>query len=221
MTQEYKDVVPNMPKRGLAEKMGEVVQFVPRTVDSMVNLITGLGGRNDKNTYNRHSFRELDQLELENAYRGDWIARKVVELPAKDSVRQGRDWQTSKDTIEKIEGEEKRLNFWNHLQAARVLGRLYGGGALIVGGPGHPEEPLDPKMVTRGGLKYLLPVSRYDLRAVGLDVDLHSPWFMEPEYWELQLTSSQVRGRVRYPRVHPSRVIKFYGNRVPVSYTHL
>ncbi|MCZ3353390.1 DUF1073 domain-containing protein, partial [Acinetobacter baumannii] len=33
----------------------------------------------------------------------------------------------------------------------------------------------------------------------------------------LQLTSSQVRGRVRYPRVHPSRVIKFYGNRVPRS----
>jgi len=217
MTTQYKDVVPNMPKKSIAEKIGEVVQFVPRTVDSMVNLVTGLGGSNDKNTFNRHVFSELDQMELENAYRGDWIARKVVELPAKDSVRQGRDWQANKDTIEKIEAEETRLNFWNHLQAARILGRLYGGGALIVGGPGHPEEPLDPKMVTRGGLKYLLPVSRYDLHAVGLDVDLFSPWFMEPEYWELHLTSSQVRGRVRYPRVHPSRVIKFYGNRVPRS----
>lgn len=214
---QYKDVVPHLPKSGIGEKVGEIIQFVPRAMDSMVNLITGLGGAGDKNTHNRHTFRELDRVELENAYRGDWIARKVVEVPAKDSIREGRNWQTKKDTIEKIELEEARLNFWKVMQEARILGRLYGGGAIIVGGPGHPEEPLDPKMVTRGGLKYLLPVSRYDLRPEGLDVDLMSPWFGQPQYWELQLTSSQVRGRIRYPRLHPSRVIRFFGNDIPRS----
>lgn len=212
---KYKDVVPHMPKSGIKQTIGGLIQSVPQTFDSMMNLVTGLGGGNDKSTHNKFTFRELDRVELEYAYRGDWIARKVVQVPAKDSIREGRNWQTKKDTIEKIEAEEARLNFWNVMEKARILGRLYGGGAIIVGGPGHPEEPLDPTMVSRGGLKYLLPVSRFDLRPVGLDVDLMSPWFGQPQFWELQLTSSQVRGKIRYPRLHPSRVIRFFGNEIP------
>lgn len=214
---QYTDKVPVGTPRSVSEIAKNVVNFVPNVVDSMMNLVTGLGGYNDKNTHNKHIFNELNQYELEAAYRGDWIARKVVELPAKDSFREGRNWQANKDTIEKIELEEARLNLWNNVEKAAILGRLYGGGALIVGGPGHPEEPLDPRDVTKGGLKYLLPISRYDLRPVGLDVDMLSPWFGEPQYWELQLTNQGARGRVQYPKIHPSRVIRFFGNDIPRS----
>lgn len=211
---EYKDVVPHSQKsdRTLVQK---VVEFVPMVTDSMMNLVTNLGGALDKNTHNRHFFRELDDVELENAYRGDWVARKVVDLPAKDSVRAGRNWQAKKNDIEKIELEEARLHMWRALEKARILGRLYGGGALLIGGPGRPDEPLLPSDVSRGGLKYLLPVSRFDLKPIGLDTDLESPWFGEPQYWELMLTN-QGR-RVSYPRVHPSRLIRFFGNPIPKS----
>ena len=213
MTQ-YKDVVPHaqQAERSIVQKM---VEFVPMVTDSMMNLVSGLGGAFDKSSHNRHVFKELDEVELENAYRGDWVARKVVDLPAKDSVRAGRNWQAKKDNIEKIEAEEARLGMWAAIQDARILGRLYGGGALLIGGPGHPSEPLLPSDVSKGGLKYLLPVSRFDLRAVGLDTDLESPWFGQPQYWELMLTN-QGR-RVSYPRVHPSRIIRFFGNPIPKS----
>jgi len=183
--------------------------------DSMLNLVSGLGMSHDKNTANQFVFAPMGEVELENSFRGDWIARKAVLLPAEDSVRQGRNWQTKKDNIEKIELEEARLGMWAAIKKARILGRLYGGGAIIIGGPGNPDEPLIPSQVTRGGLKYLLPVSRYDLRPIGLDTDLLSPWFGEPMYWELQLTNQGSARSVRYPRIHPSRVIRFFGNQVP------
>lgn len=208
----YSDIVPLHLRDERPSKITAVASFLQ---DSMANLISGLGMGHDKNTHNRHIFREMSDVELWNAYRGDWIARKIVDLPAKDSVREGRAWQTKKDNIEKIEAEEARLGLWGAIEKARILGRLCGGGAIIVGGPGNPEEPLSPRDVGRGGLKYLLPVSRYDLRAVGLDTDLQSPWFGQPQYWELQLTNQGSRRSVRYPRIHPSRVICFFGNPVP------
>lgn len=209
---EYKDVDPSAALPAGQTQLGGQMLF-----DSMLNLVTGLGMAQDKNTGNKFVFNPMGEYELENSFRGDWIARKVVLLPAEDSVRQGRNWQTKKDNIEKIEAEETRLKMWEAIKQARILGRLYGGGAIIVGGPGNPDEPLLPSQVTRGGLKYLLPVSRYDLRPIGLDVDLASPWFGEPMRWELQLTNQGRRGQVRYPQIHPSRVVRFFGNKVPAS----
>lgn len=211
---QYTDVDPGKTRLPLGQVQAAAVEG-QMLFDSMLNLVSGLGMDHDKNSNNRFVFSPMGENELENSYRGDWIARKVVDLPAEDSVRAGRDWQTKKDNIEKIELEEARLKMWDAIKQARILGRLYGGGAVIVGGPGNPDEPLIPSMVRRGDLKYLLPVSRYDLRPVGLDVDLMSPWFGEPDYWELQLTNQGTRRSVRYPRIHPSRVIRFYGNKVP------
>jgi phage-related protein (TIGR01555 family) len=214
MTQ-YTDVDPTATQKLPAGQAQASMVQGQMLFDSMLNLVSGLGMSHDKNTSNQFVFNPMGEVELENSFRGDWIARKVVLLPAEDSVRQGRNWQTKKDNIEKIELEEARLKMWEAIKTARILGRLYGGGAVIVGGPGNPDEPLLPSQVTRGGLKYLLPVSRYDLRPVGLDVDLMSPWFGEPMYWELQLANQGRRGSVRYPRIHPSRVIRFFGNKVP------
>lgn len=211
----YTDVDPVAANR-LATGEAQAAQVQGTTLfDSMLNLVSGLGMAHDKNTGNQFVFNPMSENELENSYRGDWIARKVVNLPAEDSVRAGRDWQTNKNNIEKIEAEEARLKMWDAIKQARILGRLYGGGALIVGGPGNPEEPLLPSMVSRGGLNYLLPVSRYDLRPVGIETDLMSPWFGEPKFWELQLNNYRAQGRIRYPRIHPSRVIRFFGNKVP------
>ena len=214
---KYTDVDPTQGNR-LPQGQAQASQVQGQMLfDSMLNLVSGLGMGQDKTMGNSFVFSPMGEHELENSFRGDWIARKVVLLPAEDSVRQGRNWQTKKDNIEKIELEEARLKMWEAIKQARILGRLYGGGAIIVGGPGNPDEPLLPSQVSRGGLKYLLPVSRYDLRPVGLDTDLMSPWFGEPQHWELQLTNQGSAKTVRYPLIHPSRVIRFYGNKVPAS----
>ena len=47
--------------------------------DSFINLLAGLGvqGR-DKFMSQSYTFNKMSTVDLENAYRGDWIARKVV-----------------------------------------------------------------------------------------------------------------------------------------------
>jgi uncharacterized protein len=177
--------------------------------DTMLNLVSGLGSDRDKTMGNSFGFRELTSQELEDAYRGDWIARKVVKLPAYDMIRAGRSWQTKKNNIEKIEASEKRLKLWQNLLSAMIKGRLYGGGALIIGGPGRPDEELLSQDVSRGGLKYLYAATRYELQVREWDKDLMSDYFGRPKYYEITAKDG------RTARIHPSRVVPFYGNEYP------
>lgn len=177
--------------------------------DSLLNMVSGLGMAHDKNANNMHVLRTLSQQDVEAAYRGDWISRKVVDLPAYDMTRARRQWQAKKDVIEAVELEEKRLQLWPHLFKALKLARLDGGSALLIGGPGQMDEPLSPRDVTRGSLRFLLPVRRYDLRTVSRDLDIYSPFFGGPAMYELLNY-----GRRQW-RIHPSRVIIFKGNEIP------
>ena len=63
------------------------------TQDRLVNLVSALGTAKDKSTASAYYFRELDPSQIIAAYRSDWIARKVVDIPAFDMVREGRNWQ--------------------------------------------------------------------------------------------------------------------------------
>jgi hypothetical protein len=36
--------------------------------------------------------REINRAELENRYRSDWLARRIVDLPAQDATREWRQW---------------------------------------------------------------------------------------------------------------------------------
>lgn len=177
--------------------------------DSLLNMVSGLGASQDKNAHNMHVLNLLTQQDVEAAYRSDWISRKVVDLPAYDMTRARRQWQAKKDVIEAVELEEKRLQMWPHLFKALKLARLHGGSALIIGGPGQMDEPLAPRDVTRGSLRFLLPVRRYDLRTVSRELDLYSPYFGGPQMYELLNYGN------RRWRIHPSRVIVFKGNEIP------
>jgi len=125
--------------------------------DRLSNLVSGLGTAKDKITQATFGLVELNQLELLNAYRGDWIARKVVDVPPFDMVREWRDWQADGDHIEKLEASEAALRVRGKVAKAMKLGRLFGGGALIMGvEQGTNADPLDVERVGLGSLKYLL-----------------------------------------------------------------
>lgn len=180
-------------------------------IDTLLNLVSGLGSDRDKTRGNTFIGRELTQIELDNAYRFDWIARKVVRLPAYDMLRAGRSWQTKKNNIEKIEAEEKRLGLYKQVLRAMIMGRLYGGAGLIVGAPGRPEEPLDISSIPKGGLKWLYAASRYDLEISEIDRDLYSDYFGQPKFYELKAKTG------RRAKIHPSRVVRFLGNELPME----
>lgn len=178
------------------------------TNDSLRGLESGLGGERDKAA--RHSFytQALDRSEIDAMYDGDWIAAKAIDAPCFDSVRAWRAWQAEDAEIEAIEEEERRLGIREKVLEASVLGRLYGGGALIMGiGTQAPETPLVLDSVGKGALQYVHVLDRAEITPTEMRRDPRDPWYGEPVLWEFSTETGVSL------RVHPSRVVTFTGRR--------
>lgn len=181
-----------------------------RMFDTMANFVSGLGILGvDKNVSTQYSFTPLDRNQLEAAYRGDWVARKCVDIPALDSTREWRQWQADKKDIAKIEELEQKFDLLRKVKRAMIRGRLYGGGALILGMGDDSSQPLDVERVGEGDLRYIHVVTCYELSAGELETDIESEWFGEPK--EYMMTSR--KGEL--VKLHPSRVVRFLGAELP------
>jgi hypothetical protein len=183
--------------------------------DRLQNLVSQMGTAKDKLTASTYFVQELTQQQALAAYRSDWIARKVVDIPAFDMIREGRDWQAEAPKIELLEAEEARLQLWPKMAKALKLARLYGGSAIILGtGDANPALPLEPDRIGKGGLAYIHVASRYDITAGAINKDAASPGWGEP----IEYTMATNNGGGL--KLHPSRVIPFIGAEVPdISYS--
>ena len=187
--------------------------FTAATRDSLSNLAASLNVGKDKAASDRFFVFDLDRSQVEAMYRGDWLSRKIVDIVPYDSVREWREWSGERAAVARVEAEERRLGLKAAVGRAMTLGRLYGGGALIVGtGEDRPEAlaaELHPEAVGPGGIRFLHAVSRWQLSALSVERDPLSPWFGEPESYEIVAPG---RGALR---LHPSRVVRFLGNELP------
>ena len=177
-----------------------------RFADGLANVLTGRGTTVDRSSYNFWARRFTTPEQIENAYLGSWLHRKIVDIPAQDMVRAGRDWDAEDDQIEKIEAEEKRLGYWAKLYEALTLGRL-GGGAILIGLGDDPSQPL-PSNIRSNQIQYLTVLSRWQLTIGNMELDPALPTFGQPRYFRLAGTSRQID-------IHPSRVVCFKGLPIP------
>jgi hypothetical protein len=176
--------------------MGKVLQFA----DSLRNAITGAGTKRDARTGYSHVAGCLSQHQIDQAYRGSGLMRKIIQIPALDMVREWRDWKLETDQITLIEAEEKRLQLRQKVRSAEIL-RGLGGGALILGLPGDPNKPAPAP--ARGALSFIHVVSRWHLSFNALQLDAREPGYGEPIMW---LMSDASGAQIE---LHPSRVIPF------------
>lgn len=178
-----------------------------KVLDGLANLMTGSGTSVDRRMYARwQSPSGISAMEIEAAYRGSWLMRKIIDLPAYDMTRAWRDWQAEDEQIEAIEADERRLGVREKVMQAIILGRL-GGGALIMGvGNDAPADELDPERVSKGGLSYLFAASRYQLTLGDPIAEMADPNFGEPSSFKLT-TDTNPEGI----EIHRSRVIPFRG----------
>jgi len=184
--------------------MGEVIPM--RTNDSLRSVVSGLGDpMRDKMALTTYGFQMLDEVQIANIYRSNWMGRKAVDIPALDAVRKGRDWQASQEQIELIEAEQNRLGFWKKLLEVLIKARLWGGAALYIGtGDNDLASPLAPERIKKGGVRYLTVLGRRDLAAGEIDQDVMSEFYGKPAYYEVTGANSLVR-------IHPSRFSIFVG----------
>lgn len=175
--------------------------------DSITNWLTSLGTSADKSMANQYRFTFLDRSQLDFAYRGDWVARKVVDIPPFDATREWRSWQAEAEDITAIEETEKRVNLRYKLRQALAYARLYGAAALVIGdGSDDPAKELNPRSVSRDGLRYVHVMHRYNLSANQRITNINDPYFGEPESYRMASDGMLI---------HPSRVIRFIGAEVP------
>lgn len=184
--------------------MGDVIQL--RANDSLRSVVAGLGDpMRDKMSTAAYGIQYIDDFQLAAIYKSNWLGRKIVDIPAMDAVRKGRDWQAEQDQIEAIEAEQNRLGFWQRLLEAKVKARLWGGAALFIGtGETDLMQPLPVERIGKAGIKYLTVLTRRDVTAGPIEQDVLSEFYGKPAYYEATGTQSMVR-------IHPSRMVIFIG----------
>ena len=184
--------------------MGDVINFPIN--DTLRSLVSGMGTDRDKLFGAAYTTQFLTDEQLFAAYRSNWMPAKVVNIPAEDSVAEGRDWQAEQDQIELIEAEEQRLGFWPKLLEAQIKARLWGGAAIYIGtSESDLSSPLNFERLGKGELRYLAVLSRREVVAGELDQDPISETFNKPRYYE-------VNGTTSITRIHPSRFVILVGH---------
>lgn len=180
--------------------------------DGLENVVAGLGTDRDKMSYSVYGLpRVLTRMELENAYRGSWLSKKIVNAVADDMTREWRHVVFDDDDGENqfaIEQAEKRFALKGKINESLRWARLYGGALLIIGTRDKDlSKPLNVQTIRKGDLRYLHVMDRWRVSPAGsLCMDLDSPNFGMPEYY--MLAESSVR-------VHHSRVLRFNGQKLP------
>ena len=181
--------------------------------DSLSNLAASLGGGKDKAAGDAFFLACLPRDQIEAMYRGDWLARKIVDIVPYDSIREWREWAGPRPAITAIERMERQLGLRTAVQRAMILGRLYGGGAIVIGtseeDPESLARPLVPEAVAPGGIRFLHVVSRWQLGCSTVTLDPLDPHYGEPSSYAL---AGALRGELL---LHPSRVVRFLGNPLP------
>lgn len=172
---------------------------------ALANILTGRGTSVDRGAHNFWTGVSMTAQQIETAYRFSWLVRQIVDIPADDQTRAGRDWEADDDEISAIEKEEKRIGYWAKVRTALIYGRL-GGGALFINLGDDPASPL-PNTVRPEQIVSLVPLYRTHLSIGTMDDDLLSPYYGEPTVFRVNTPAT--------PIIHPSRLIIFKGQLVP------
>ncbi|WVH13975.1 hypothetical protein CASP1_00054 [Alcaligenes phage CASP1] len=176
------------------------------TSDSLQNVYSGLGGETSKRTHNKFSPDSLwNYPELEFAYQSNWIARKIVDIPADDMTREWREIKSS--DAEEIRQEEDRLALPMCVNDALSWARLYGGAAILMLTNQDLEKPLRPELIRKGDLKRLIVLDRYEMFASEINTyNILAENYLEPEFYNIYQGNQ---------RVHWTHFVKFYGSKLP------
>lgn len=181
--------------------------------DRWVNEKNSFGGSKDpmtNTTYYRE--RTLTRQELEALFVQDWLARRVISIPASDATRKWISLTSGNDNklALAVEKEFSRLKIKNKVTEAIKLSRLHGGSLLIVGAFDGQETDMPLRKIR--SVEFADSVDRWQIFPQRYYSDPENIKFGTPETYLIHRI--QVRGSLT-AIVHESRVIKFDGHYLP------
>lgn len=176
-----------------------------KALDGLENVITGLGTSKAKAHYNKWVYTADNYMELDACYQSNWIARKIVDVPAQDMTRE---WRRIKSAYaEEIAAEEQRLGVRESIEEAISWARLYGGAGILMLTGQDLNKPLDYKKVKKGDLKRLVIFDRFEMWPSTINTtDVLAENYLQPSSYRIQGGQQEI---------HWSHFVKIYGDRLP------
>ena len=198
---------------------GQVTVSKGKFSDAFVNYGHNLGiGANNVLNSSTASFAPLTRIRvlLEWMYRGQFVCKNAVDVPADDMTRQGVTikGRIKPTDIEKIETRATAMGLWDRIKSTIKWSRLYGGccAYMIIDGQ-RPETELRIETVGKGQFKGLLVLDRWmiDPSLEMLVTDTSSPSLGLPMYYRVTADAPAL------PRmkIHHSRIIRLQGGELP------
>lgn len=175
------------------------------SLSGLVNRVTGTGTHRDKAMAVEWAFARPSDDQLANLYRSNWMAKKVVNIPIDDMLREGWAWNADAADISKLEEEERRLGLSEKLRKALIHDGIYGGSVIIIG-DGSQDVSTPLLAVGKGGIKYLAVMSRGQINRGEVSRDIASDVFGEPEFYTIKDKAG------KEIEIHHTRVMVFEAN---------
>ena len=161
--------------------------------------------RNSSHPLSRYGSSYLASREWGTLYYTEWSARKIIDIPVEDMLRNGWKYNGLNDQqAEDFTRYLKSIRFFQQLTRSLKMERLLGGAVILMGIRGEREdaaEPLKISTVDEGDLIFVNQVSRNYVHKVEYSLDIFDPKYNQIEYL-------YVRGQ----KIHRSRLLIFDGN---------
>lgn len=184
--------------------------------DGWQNILTGLGMKNrDKRMSSTPIVNRFSQTELENLYRADDIAQKVIDRIPKEMFRAGYKIKV-KDNVEagdKIISYMKKLNADDSYRKAIKLARLHGGAAILLGIDDGQDAFMPVNYNAIRSIQWLTVLDRWSLIYDTIQRDFTKPNYGLPETYRIQAQNAEANEVNSV--IHASRVIRFDGIEIP------
>ena len=195
------------------------------TSDGCLNVLTGLNvvGK-DKNLGASISWRPTDRGRCEGLFAADDLGGKIAKTIPFDGTRAGITWKVpssgdvsaAQGSIDFVESEFDRLDFWGSSFWAWSLARAYGGSVIYVSLDDSMDIESPVKLSRIRKINSLRVFDRWELSADTTSIisDLSDPNYGYPEYYHYN-PSGSFGLENNYVRIHHSRLIRFDGERLP------
>jgi hypothetical protein len=190
--------------------------------DGWQNLMTGAGRAATHKAENSEFYlsSQLTDEELSDLYRGEGIAKKIVDIPAKDMTRAG--FSIDGDPNNQVSKYLNRIGLKQALKDALRWSRLYGGAIIVMGiddgqkGDGVKQllTPLKEENIQKIGFFRVYDKRQVNWDSTDIDDDASSPNFGKPKIYTITPLTEATTKTPEY-KVHYSRVLRFVGEDLP------
>lgn len=165
--------------------------------DGVYSNMHGFGTEADPESYLRYVPGYIQQHELNDLYRGSWIAKRIIHLIPEESLKNGRTLEI--ENHKEYEKIEKRLHIFNIVAQAWAIARLAGNAFIVLRQNG---DVLNTPLNLNGDIAKFDILSKDQITIV-YQKDESNNTITEIDYYKFQKAGVGLK-------IHPSRVIPIY-----------